>query len=300
MKTMIFLLSLMLMVSVIMAESFDERLQQLGEDAGKDYVRPLVTAFGTNLNSGLFNTADVLSPSIIRPVRVGVGVQTMLAFVPDSDKTFDFEWDHGIDGIDPVTGETATVFGDKGYSDEDIEFVRFPDGLDVGSVPLIVPHLRVGLPKGNELMIRGMPPMSMGDYGDLSFWGVGLKHSIDQYIPLFPVDLALQAAYQSFKVGELVDISSLALNAQVSRRLLMLTAYGGLGWESTTLEADYVHHFEGPDGEIEQDISFDISGDNELRMTAGIRWAFLPFLHVSADYTISNYQVVSLGLGGQF
>ncbi|MBW6516294.1 MAG: hypothetical protein K0B81_06735 [Candidatus Cloacimonetes bacterium] len=275
MKILIILLSVLLFISCLFASEFDENLQQLLEEDGKAYVKPLVTAYGSNLNSGLYNTADVLKPSILRPIRFGFTFHTMLAMIPSSDKTFEASL---------VEGNTSTVFGDKGIT-------GYPDGFNVSMLPLFVPQFRFGLPAGNELLVRYLPPLELQDYGDVTFWGVGLKHSIDQYIPLFPINLAVQGAYQSFSVGELVDITSFAVNAHASKSLLMWTLYGGLGYEETTLKAKY-DHISDPDP-----VEFEVKGDNNFRMTAGFRYAILPFIHLNADYTISQYQVITLGLG---
>ncbi len=289
MKILMIVVSLLLAVNGLFAANLDENLEQLAEENAKGYVRPLVTALGTSLNSGLYNTADVLKPSILRPVRFGFNIHTMLVMVPSSDKKFEAV-------IADETIETATVFGDEGgeYMGQNL-----PDGFDISLVPLFVPQFRFGLPAGNELMVRYLPPLELGDYGDITFWGVGLKHSIDQYIPLFPIDLAVQVAYQSLEVGDIVDINSLALNAHASKRFLMLTFYGGLGYEKTTLKAKY--DYTPPiDGAETQEVKFEITGDNEFRLTAGFRYAIIPFLHLNLDYTISKYQVINAGLGISF
>ncbi len=292
MRVFVIIITITVLFGSLFAETLDERLQRLAEDAGKEYVQPLVTSFGTNLNSGLFNTADVLKPSVLRPIRFGFSFHTMIAMIPDSDKTFEAE--NPVPGEEPIT--TATVFGDKGgsYMGEQI----FPNGFDVSLVPLFVPQFRFGLPKGNEILIRYLPPLDLGDYGEVNFWGVGLKHSVDQYIPLFPVHLAVQGAYQSLTIGDFVDLTSIALNAQVSKRLLMLTLYGGLGWESTKLEAAY--DYTDPITDEVRKVSFDVTGDNNIRLTAGFRYALIPFVHLNADYTISAYQAASFGLGFTF
>ena len=288
MKIILILVSLLLAFNGLLASEFDENLQQLLEENGKGYVKPLVTAFGSNLNAGLYNTADVLKPSILRPVRFGFSFHTMLAMIPSSDKTFNAR------NIDDTYTETATVFGKEGgeFAGEKI----YPDGFDISMFPLFVPQFRLGLPAGNELMVRYLPALDFQDYGELTFWGVGLKHSIDQYIPLFPLKLAVQGAYQSLSVGEYVDLTNIAVNAHASKTILMLTIYGGLGYEETTLKAkyDYDPDFNGI-GSIP--VEFELKGDNTFRMTAGFRYAILPFIHLSADYTVSQYQVVTLGLG---
>jgi opacity protein-like surface antigen len=287
MKVLIAVVSLLLLFSGLIASELEDRLKDLAEENAREYIRPLVTAFGSNLNSGLYNTADVLNPSILRPVRFGFNFHMMLAMVPSSEKTFQGE-------VEGVSYESATVFGDKGAEHSGVKVL--PDGFNVSLVPLFIPQFRFGLPAGNELSLRYLPPLEMGDYGDVTFWGVGLKHSIDQYIPLFPLHLAVQGAYQSLDVGDAIGITSIAVNAHASKRLLMWTLYGGLGYEKTTLTAKYQ-----PIDTIGTDeIKFDIDGDNSFRMTAGFRYAIIPFVHLNVDYTLSNYQIVTAGLGMSF
>ena len=286
MKILLIVVSLLLIVSGLFASDFEDNLKQLLEDNGKEYVKPLLTAFGTNLNTGLYNTADVLTPSLLRPVRFGFNLHVMMAMVPSSDKTFEAE-------IDGMTYETATVFGKDGGHD------ALPGGFDVSMVPLFVPQFRFGLPAGNELMVRYLPPIDLQDYGKGDFWGVAVKHSIDQHIPLFPIDLAVQGAYQSLAVGDMIDLTSMAFNIHASKSILMWTLYGGLGYEDVELEAKYEYEpsIEGLDP---QEVNFDMKSDNNYRMTLGFRYTVLPFIHLNGDYTISEYHTFCLGLGVTF
>jgi len=245
-------------------ETIQEKLEKFGEENGKGYIQPLVTAFGSNLNSGLFNTAKVL-----KPYRFGIMFNAQLAFFPKEAETFtavrpDLYVDH------PQTGEpiyiyeeetipSATVFGVEGgtfhlnrdelpqevideFSDADLDM---PNGAqnttEIPFVPLVIPQINFGLPYGNELMFRYLPSVQLDEQmGDLSFWGLGLKHSIDQYLlGVIPIDLAAQIAYQQFKITDIMTVNAFAFNAQVSKKLAMFTFYGGLGYESTTLNAKY-------------------------------------------------------------
>ncbi|MCB5230833.1 MAG: DUF6588 family protein [Candidatus Cloacimonas sp.] len=300
MRPVLIVLALLLTFNGVYAQNVQDNLQQMAAENGKGYMKPFVTAFGTNLNTGLYNTAAVAKPSVLRPVRFGIHFNTMLAFVPEVDRTFDAAFPSDIFESVPVeapeTIETATVFGKEGgkFMGERI----LPNGINLKAVPLIVPQAKVSLPLGNELMLRFMPPVDMGDFGELNFWGVGLKHSIDQYIPLFPVHLAVQGAYQQFSAGDIVEVTSWAANAQVSKTLLMLTVYGGIGIEGSSLKADY--EYQPIPGVDPIPVKFEIDGDNDFRMTAGVRWALLPFIHVNADYSIAKYQVLNLGFGLSF
>ena len=329
MKKAFLSLLLIVMVTALFA-GVQEKLEQFGEDNGIVYVKPLVTAFGTTMNTGLFNTAKVLKPFLF-----GLNVNVMMAFVPDEDKTF-LPTRPDIFITNPVTGEdiylyeepteeSATVFGEEGILIEhnpaldDIPGmqnatseldIQMPNGANLPVVPFLMPQFNLGLPFGNEIMIRGFPKVEINkDIGDLGFWGVGLKHSIDQYIPLIPIDIAIQASYQNLYVGDLLTFSNFNANLEVSKKLLMWTLYTGVGYDKTNVSAEYTYEYttlvEDENtglyipGTSEQDIKFDVDGENEMRMTAGFRFSLL-LLKLYADYTISKYPVFNAGIGVSF
>ncbi|MCD4797340.1 MAG: hypothetical protein K8R49_09275 [Candidatus Cloacimonetes bacterium] len=318
-----FFVSLLLVIFVTsLFAGVQEKLEKFGEDNGKEYIKPFVTSYGTNFNSGLFNTAKVL-----KPFRFGVMVNMMLAFVPDEDKTFmptrpDLSMEYNTQTYylyEEPTGETATVFGKDGGTiihNPDLDAIPgldvsnldidLPNGGNLPAVPLMVPQLNVGLPAGNELMIRGLPKFEVNkDIGEVGFWGIGLKHSVSQYIPLIPIDIAIQGAYQSMVVGDILELNNFAVNAEISKKLLMWTLYGGLGYESTKLTADYeteimFYNEDTTSFDLQPlDIDFEIEGDNNFRTTFGVRYSLL-LLKLYADYTISKYSVVNAGIGISF
>jgi hypothetical protein len=165
----------------------------------------------------------------------------------------------------------------------------------------------MGLPLGNELSLRVFPKMELNkEIGDIYFYGGGLKHSIDQYMPgVIPIDLAIQGYYQQFGVSDIITIRSWAVNALISKKLLMWTLYGGIGLEGTSMEVDYdtttpVYNEDDEEFDMEEiNIDFDLDGNNEYRITAGVRYRFL-ILNIFADYTISEYSVFNAGIGLSF
>ena len=321
MKKVFFSLILIVMVTALFA-GVQEKLEQFGKDNGMVYVKPLVTAFGTTMNTGLFNTAKVL-----KPFTFGLNVNTMLAFVPKEDNNFtavrpDIFIGNPSDSLHLYTElelESATIFGDVGNTfhhdplldailgEEDAAQldIDLPDGADLPIVPFFMPQFNLGLPFGNEIMVRGFPKVEINkDIGDLGFWGVGLKHSVSQYIPLIPIDIAVQAAYQNLYVGDILTFSNINANLEVSKKLLMWTLYTGIGYDKTNVTAkyDYTYKIVNQDNEIEeveQKIKFDVDGENEIRATAGIRYSLL-LLKLYADYTISKYSVFNAGIGVSF
>ena len=317
------LLSLLLIIFVTsLFAGIQEKLEQFGIDNGKGYIKPFVNAYGTNFNSGLYNTAKVL-----KPFRFGLNINMMLAFVPTEDKMFmptrpDLSMEYNSETYflyENPTDETATVFGKDGVTilpNLDLETIPgldtsnleidLPNGANLPAVPLMVPQFNVGLPAGNELMIRGFPKYEISkDIGDVGFWGVGLKHSVSQYIPLVPIDIAVQGVYQTLYVGDIIKLNNLAFNAEISKRLLMWTLYGGLGFEQTKLKADYeteimvYNEVSNAFAAEPLDIDFEIDGDNNFRTTIGIRYSLL-LLKLYADYTMSKYSVFNAGIGISF
>ncbi len=323
MKKAFLSLLLIVMISALFA-GVQEKLEQFGKDNGIVYVKPLVTAFGTTMNTGLFNTAKVL-----KPFAFGLNVNMMLAFIPDEDKIFTaIRPDLFID--DPLNPgeviylyadeelESATVFGDEGATFvhnpllDDIPGLDaaqldldLPNGADLPAVPFFMPQFNFGLPIGNEIMIRGFPKVEINkDIGDIGFWGIGLKHSVSQYIPLIPIDIAVQAAYQNLYVGDILTFSNFNANLEVSKKLLMWTLYTGVGYDKTNVTAEYEYTYQTVDETnqivpVEQEIKFDVDGENEIRATAGIRYSLL-LLKLYADYTISKYSVFNAGIGVSF
>lgn len=333
------LLSLLLIIFITsLFAGIQEKLEKFGVDNGKGYIKPFVNAYGTNFNSGLYNTAKVL-----KPFRFGLNINMMLAFVPVEDKTFmptrpdliitDTDGNPILYNNEEIhlyevpTDETATVFGKDGgdivhnsllnnsallaalglsQSDVDALDISLPNGANLPAVPLIVPQFHLGLPAGNELMIRGFPKYEISkDIGDVGFWGIGLKHSVSQYIPLVPIDIAVQGVYQTLYVGDIIELNNLSFNAEISKKLLMWTLYGGLGFEQTKLKAEYeteiMVYNQDSNAFVSEplDIDFEIDGDNNFRTTFGIRYSLL-LLKLYADYTISKYNVFNAGIGISF
>ncbi len=324
MKKILVSLLLIIFVTSLFA-GIQEKLEKFGVDNGKGYIKPFVNAYGTNFNSGLYNTANVL-----KPFRFGLNINMMLAFVPAEDKTFmptrpDIYMDDPLNPGEVIylyeepNDETATVFGKDGSTilpNSDLDAIPgldtsnleidLPNGANLPAVPLMVPQFNFGLPAGNELMIRGFPKYEISkDIGDVGFWGVGLKHSVSQYIPLVPIDIAVQGVYQTLYVGDIIELSNLAFNAEISKRLLMWTLYGGLGFEQTKLKAEYeteiMVYDEDSNAFVSEplNIDFEIDGDNNFRTTFGIRYSLL-LLKLYADYTMSKYSVFNAGIGISF
>ena len=309
-KRLVIIMLLVFALSGVYANDLGDKLRDFSGDNAKMYLQPLVNTIGAALNSSSFTTAKVLDPflpslkvsAIIVPISNSY--MTFMAVPPDYD---------GWEGEVPV--ETATVFGKKGnrLGNEEIGFYM-PDGFDITTAVLPHASLSLGLPFGNELMIRYLPrvdvPVDMGK--KLTFWGVGLKHSIDQHLPnIIPIHLAVQGIYQSLKISDLIDVETLVFNTHVSKNIAMLTFYGGLGWENTKLEARYTYEqrieveieYEGETISVlethEIPMVLKMEAENSFKTTLGLRINFWA-MNVFADYSVANNNSFNVGFGIEF
>lgn len=86
--------------------------------------------------------------------------------------------------------------------------LSLPPGQNMHTIVAAVPQLEIGALAGTELLVRYIPPVVFDqNIGRFSFWGIGLRHSISQYLrdPLF--DIAVQVGYQGTLLRKSVGVS---------------------------------------------------------------------------------------------
>jgi len=85
-KVLCVLLVVVFFTGIASAQSLEERLKSMVSSNAEMYVNPLVTAFGSGMNSGWFHSA--------RPHKLlgfDFGVRAMMVTFPDDQKTFEFD-----------------------------------------------------------------------------------------------------------------------------------------------------------------------------------------------------------------
>jgi len=209
-----------------------------------------------------------------------------------------------------VTSTVAhTALGSNGATDnipEGTSIFEMPGGFDIGKlgVPMVMPQINLGLPLGLEVMLRYAPTISAGDAGKFNSMGFGLRYDIDRWLPVCPVDLAVHFMTQkmNFKSKDGNDIFSakgIAYGAEVSKKLSILTLYGGLQLENSTLT---LSDFQGYSPELGQQVTvpgFEVKGNDKSRFTVGAR-LLLFIVNVQAEYSMAKNPVLALGLGISF
>ena len=237
------------------------------------YLSPFTNAFGATLNAGWYNTA--------RPHSVlgfDLTLSLNVAIIPDEAKFFYprelglTSEDLNIDG--PLTSPTAagatdverprlqyveTVDGEPVVRGE----FTLPEGTGLGYIPAPTLQLGIGLPLGTDIIGRFVPRIGFEDVGDIGLWGIGIKHSLKQWIPgvkrLPVLNLSVMAGYTSFYTKADLDfipgdidaedrtspmvswdnqkldfsVGSFTANIMASADIPFITGYLGLGINST-------------------------------------------------------------------
>ncbi len=298
--------------SVGKSQDLGGQLSKISGTNVQGYLAPLVSGLGASLNSGLYYSADLHSV-----LGFDIGVKYMYAPMKSADKTFNFATPASIDvggntyhaGTDyPANIVEPTVVGSKNTNPFTVGGVSaptpLPGGFDRSNIPMLVPQASIGLPFNLEVMARFMPSTKLGDAGKLSMYGFGIRHDIDHYIPMFPIDVAVHFALQNFQFSDmggnkLISTNATAFGLEASKSLVFLTLYAGVQIENSNFTiAPYdikdqtgtvVGHFDGTS----------IKGADKARFLVGFRM-LLTLINIHADYSFSKYPVLTAGVGISF
>jgi hypothetical protein len=228
------------------------------------YITPWANAFGAGANGSWYNTA--------KPHKLGgfdITFGANVGIVPSSDNTFDvskigltsFKGTGMAPTISGPDIDGPTITGPTAGTVAPVTF-KSPRGTNWKYMPVPTLQAGIGLPLGTELKIRYIPKISIGT-GDISSWGIGLVHSLMQYLPgdkVLPFDISLFGAYTKLNGNTQLDLQPgnpqfytskypagsfdnqnlnmvvEAWNASVigSFNLPVISFYGGLGYSKTS------------------------------------------------------------------
>jgi hypothetical protein len=325
MKSLIRNLTAFLFVGILVgntatAQDLQQQLSKMGHDAAVGYVTPLLSGWGNDLNSGIYYSADLHDI-----LGFDIGVKAASSHFTDADKIYSFQLPNQmtttISGV-PITLHAGTDYDQNVTANSAVgskdstnvytkatsiygrrKILTLPGGFDPGAigVPLAMPQLNLGLPFGIEVMARYIPTVKIGDYGKFNYMGFGVRYNIDQWIPLCPVNIAVHYMTQklNFKSSNDEDVFSGKANAygvEVSKRLFILTLYGGFQLENSTLT---LNDFTGYDAATGTNIpipGFEVKGADKSRFTVGARLLLL-FINVHAEYSFATNPVLAAGVG---
>ena len=283
----------------------------------KAYLSPLPTGLSTTLNSGWTTKA---APT--KKLGFSLQIRTALAAVPSSGQTYDAS-QLGLSNV-LVTGSSSNTISGSSGSGQRISSTDpgntfsfdLPGGTGFNYVPAAMLQANVGLIKGTDVTVRYVPETPIGDYGDISLVGAGIKHGLNQWIPggkLLPVDISVMAAYSQIDMNadlefnpgatdQVVETSTntFVFNALVGKTLPFISAYAGLGYQTGSFELNMLGDYEIGSGlattTISDPVSYTQDSDAGIHALAGVQFK-IAILRIYAEATLAEYATVNAGIG---
>lgn len=324
---LVVLLNLPLLTSA--QDNLDIYLEAGIDDAEKltqSYLSPIMKGFGYGINNGWYNTAKTH-----KIVGFDLTVTAHAVFAPKSSQFFTFNQED-YNNIKLVNGESdqiPTAFGPAeegpqleildengeptGTTFNAIEGLGIKEEIGHNIVPVPMAQLSIGTVKNTDLKLRYIPAIDIGD-GEVSLWGIGVMHDVKQWIPgikHLPFDLSALVGYTKMtssydlqglsdtgngKQELLLNAGGLSIQGIISKKISVLTVYGGVGYNKVKSSVEINGHFELEDDRTLEDPINLTFGEGSLRATAGFRLK-LTILTLHADYTINKYPILSAGVG---
>ncbi len=246
----------------------------------------------------------------------------VLADLAKEHPVYPFLPDHMQDSVINVLGDLPNLF-------------VFPDGANMNSIFAYIPQIEMGALWGTELLIRGIPPVDLGEeIGDFAFWGIALKHSISQYFDDFPFDLAIQGAYQGTHLENTIGVTNAELtsnatfwnaNIHAGKKFdNIIEVYTGLSFEQINITADYKYYLpvtlqwqlglvkldtvrnelvadpeNGYPGDTKPQTSVVTLSDFNIKFILGLAKTIGP-VTIYVDYNYSEFSIFSFGVQARF
>lgn len=298
------------------------------QDASKlmqAYLNPAIEGLSYGFNGGWYSSGKTHKTF---GFDLGVGVHAV--FIPSSYNYFDPRklnlqtvtgfTSTAANGLAPaISGpEDATTYSiDNG----EVTFpgpkgVDFKENIQMNGVLAPTAQLSIGVYKNTDLKLRWLPEISSNNTSIRAF-GIGVMHDIKQHIPgmrILPFDLSVLVAYTHIQGSTFLentfakpssDQSRQEMNyemdgwlyqALISKKIAIITFFGGVGYSTARTNSNVMGSYIIPDvGTFKNPVSLDFK-NNSFRVAAGMRFNFGP-IYLSGEYSLQEYNMVSLGLG---
>jgi hypothetical protein len=302
------------------------------------YLNPMVEGLSYGFNGGWYHTAKAHKSL---GFDLGVSVNAVFIpksknYFNPSDLGLE-----NTTLVDPTSGKAPTVIGpseattyvtaidingdgsaDQLLSIDGPEGADFKENFKVSGVVAPTAQLGIGIYKNTDLKIRWMPEVKTSA-SRVRLLGFGVLHDVKQHIPglkTLPFDLSMLVAFtkiqgstvvegefskpQNDQRKQLMDYSMNAwlLQALISKKVAILTFYGGIGYNAIKTSSDLTGSYVIVDDSngnndfiLKDPVSLSFK-NKSLRVTAGVRFKFGP-IYLSGDYSIQEYNTLSVGLG---
>ncbi len=282
-----------LAVAPARAESELEKiLKQYNTETVQGYIQPLADLLGANMHSGFYHSARIPRSTLYLSFQI----ISMASVVTDEKRSYNAPTPAGFD---PATFQTATVFGGSGtlVRHATIPGLEYRGSGGVFNTSLFflgVPQITVGGFAGTEVLGRFMyiPELATGKFPQTILWSAGARHSISQYFPDLPLDIAVGGFYSSIDGGDIIDFKGYALTAHASKTFEILTLYSGLAYENGTMKLTYL----STDTSAPPLVDVTLDGVQKFRFTLGAGVTLGP-VSLFADANFGSVTAFSAGIG---
>ncbi|WP_299255006.1 DUF6588 family protein [uncultured Aquimarina sp.] len=324
------LLFMMLLIKMSYAQTNVDQLLELGiENAQRfstDYFAPAGEALVNGMSNGWYKTAKVK-----KLWRFEVGFIGNLSFVREDKQSFILNTAE-YDGVDfregPDSQVVANAFGgdrgdivvvlDQGQLGQ-VE-VTLPDGIgdkEVNITPTGFLQASMGVSRSTEIKARFLPKIAVRENTKVFLYGLAVQHELTDWIfswKRLPFRFSGLIGYTSvrgfydFAADSGIDgddqeirlkSNSWLVSGIISTKLPKFNFYGGFGYYTGNSTADILGTYRVQNGPLaSQTVEDPISVDNKtsgLKATIGAN-VKLGFFRANLDYTLQNYQNLSIGL----
>lgn len=289
------------------------------------YLTPAIEGLSYSFNGGWYTTAKAH-----KTLGFDIGVSLNAVFIPSSKNHFN-PADLKLEAVElesPASGQAPTIVGPEDPTVYRLKIqptttFQGPRGLDfkenIKFRGVVAPtaQIGIGIYKNTDLKIRWMPEVSAGS-SKIKLFGIGVLHDIKQHIPgirLLPFDLSVLVGYTSVKgstgmegrfakpandtrAQEMIyDMDAWLFQALISKKLAIVTFYGGIGFNTVKTTADVKGSYVYPNtlAVMKDPVSLTFKNKSP-RVSAGMRLNLGP-IYLNGEYTLQEYSTVSAGLG---
>ncbi|MCW9707326.1 DUF6588 family protein [Fodinibius salsisoli] len=307
------------------------------------YLKPIPSGLGADINSGWTNRAKphgTLGFDIqVRAALSFIPKSDQTFDLNDLDL-------QKVRPADPNQTIAPTVGGDseigpKVIVEEDGEQVadfNLPEGSGYSFVPAPMVQAGLGTVKDTDLIVRYMPEVTI-DETKFNMYGFGLKHGINQWLPggnLLPVNISIMGGFTKIDLDSNFDLrpeqgaipnpenpdaaqadfddqeadislNTFTLKALVGKNLPFISVYGGVGYESSTMDVNVEGQypvsgrFNGIEvyDVVEDPFTYNADGQNKFSLLGGVTLKMAVF-HIFGEFSLSKYSTANAGIGFSF
>jgi hypothetical protein len=307
----------------------------------KAYLRPLVNGIESDLNTGWFTAA-----SSHKFLGFDIQIHVAATFIPPGSRRFnvrnlDLKKTEVADG---ASAFSPTANGDnlpgtevviKDDNNKETAHFRLPGGSGLHLAPAPMIQASVGLIKKTDLIVRYVPNVHAGDYGNFQMEGVGFKHSLSQWIfsgNTFPVNIAVAAGYTHVRVNAALHLrpasnavpdpshpgsyndqkvktafNTFTAQLVVGKSFPFISVYlaGGYAYSKMKLAVKGDYPVAVNDNGIKETttltdpFSYRQTGSDKFNVTAGLEIKLF-FFRIFGQYSIGERSTVDAGIGVSF